>query len=82
MEKFSISSPRYERGLVATTVPSALPRIGEVNTSSEGMLGLNSTPPIVFSEPPRNIASGISPTLKSVPFEEWYLSSVAPRELM
>ena len=29
-EKFSISSPLYERGRVATTVPSALPLIGEV----------------------------------------------------
>ena len=52
-------------------MPSALPFMGLVKTSSLGMLGLNSTPvPSVFSAPAINCASGMSPTVKSVPFEE------------
>ena len=62
-------------------MPSATPRFGLMKTSSVGMLGLKVTPPIVSSEPPQKRASGIMPTVKSVPFEAWYSSVSMPREL-
>ena len=50
-------------------MPSASPRAGLVNTSSEGMLGLNGIPESVRSSPAANSPSRSSPTRRSVPFE-------------
>ena len=68
MEKLSISTPWYERGSVATRVPSHLPLRGEVKTSSLGILGLKSTPVVLrVSQPPTHLWPGISQQVKSVP---------------
>ena len=51
-------------------MPSASPFFGEVNTSSEGIFGLNSIlEPSANSLPPQKIPSEINPTVKSVPFD-------------
>ena len=58
----------------------ALPRMGDVNTSSLGIFGLYSIPSSVSSLPPRKLQPSISPTLKSVPFDDLYFSSLIFRE--
>ncbi len=54
--------------MVPQTTPSASPRLGEIKTSSEGMLGLKTMPRRLVSAPPRKRPSGIMPTVRSVPF--------------
>ena len=51
-------------------MPSATPRIGEMKHSSVGMLGLKKMPCRLVSPPPQNCASGIMPTVKSVPLDD------------
>ena len=80
-QKSSMSSPRKESGLTAYTVPSALPRMGVVNTSSVGMLGLKYLPPTVHFLPEMNCASGMRPTRRRVPLELRYSSDLRCRAL-
>ena len=57
--------------MVETNVPSQRPRMGEVNTSSVGMLGSKKVPSGSVSPPPCHWASGMSQHLKSVPLGAW-----------
>ena len=71
----------YDSGFVEYTIPSAAPALGEVNTSSVGILGLKILPFKVFSLPPANTPSGKSSTVKSVPFALLYSKYFKPKAL-